>query len=189
MTLVWRVVAEHRRAVYAILAAFAVNVVVFALLVYPLQRDVANVEQRTREAEDLLAAAQAEQAQASGTLTGKDRALKELDTFYTSVLAPDMAAARRLTFTRLVRMAERSNLDYERRKYEPVVERGSSVTRLKVNMDLTGSYPDIRNFLHEIETAPEFVVIDRVTLSEGIESDDSLRLALELSTYFRNAQP
>ena len=56
-------------------------------------------------------------------------------------------------------------------------------------MDLTGSYPDIRNFLHEIETAPEFVVIDRVTLSEGVESDDSLRLALELSTYFRNAQP
>ena len=189
MPLVWRVVAEHRQAVYALVAAFVVNVVAFAFLVYPLQSEVANVEQRTRTAEEALKAAQTDHARASGTLTGKDRALKELDTFYTSVLPKDLAGARRLTYARLARMAARSRLDYERGKYEPLVERGSNLTRLKVNMDLSGSYADIRDFIHEVETASEFVVIDSVALSEGIESDGSLRLTLELSTYFRNVQP
>jgi len=189
MTLVRRVIAEHRRAVYLLVAALVVNLVVFAFLVYPLQSDVANVEQRTKAAEDALAAAQADYARANGTLTGKDRALKELETFYTSVLPTDLLAARRLTYARLARLAASSRLEYERGKYEPVVERGSNLTRLKVNMELTGTYAAIRDFIHRIETASEFVTIDSIGLSEGLASDSALRLSLELSTYFRNNAP
>jgi Tfp pilus assembly protein PilO len=182
------VIAEHRRAVFALIAGVVINLLVFAFFVYPLQSDVANVEQRTRGAEEALAAAQADYARANGTLTGKDRALKELDTFYSSVLAKDLTGARRLTFARLAQLAAKSRLDFERRKYEPVVERGSNLTRLKVTMDLAGSYADIRDFIHEIEASPEFVVIDDVGLTEGIQSDDALRLTLELSTYFRTTE-
>jgi len=180
-----RVIAEHRRAVYALVAGVVINVLVYAFFVYPLQSDVANVEQRTRAAEEALAAAQADYARANGTLTGKDRALKELDTFYGSVLAKDLTGARRLTFARLAQLAAKSRLDLERRKYEPVVERGSNLTRLKVTMDLAGSYADIRDFINEIEASPEFVVIDDVGLTEGVQSDRALRLTLQLSTYFR----
>ena len=180
-----RVIAEHRRVVYALIAGVVINFLVFAFFVYPLQRDVANVEQRTRAAEEALAAAQADYARANGTLTGKDRALKELDTFYSSVLAHDLPGARRLTFARLAQMASKSNLDFERRKYEPVIERGSNLTRLKVNMELQGSYADIRDFIHNIEASPEFVVIDDVGLTEGGTNSDALRLTLQLSTYFR----
>jgi Tfp pilus assembly protein PilO len=187
--IVQRVVGEHRRVVYALAAAVGVNILVFALLVYPLQSDVANVEQRTRAAEAALAAAQADFARANGTLTGKDRALKELDTFYTSILAKDLTGARRLTFARLAQLAANSNLEFERRKYEQVVERGSNLTRLKVNMDLSGSYADIRDFIHEIEASPEFVVIDDVGLREEGQAGDGLRLTLQLSTYFRTGEP
>ncbi len=180
-----RVIAEHRRAVYALVAGVVINLLVYAFFVYPLQSDVANVEQRTRASEEALAAAQADYARANGTLTGKDRALKELDTFYSSVLAKDLTGARRLTFARLAQLAARSRLDLERRKYEPVVERGSNLTRLKVTMDLAGSYADIRDFIHEIEASPEFVVIDDVGLTEGVQSEETLRLTLQLSTYFR----
>ena len=165
-SVIQRVIAEHRRVVYALIAGVVINFLVFAFFVYPLQRDVANVEQRTRAAEEALAAAQADYARANGTLTGKDRALKELDTFYSSVLAQDLTGARRLTFARLAQLAAKSQLDFERRKYEPVVERGSNLTRLKVTMDLAGSYADIRDFIHEIESSPEFVVIDDVGLME-----------------------
>ena len=184
-SVIQRVIAEHRRAVYALVAGVVINVLVYAFFVYPLQSDVANVEQRTRAAEEALAAAQADYARANGTLTGKDRALKELDTFYGSVLAKDLTGARRLTFARLAQLAAKSRLDLERRKYEPVVERGSNLTRLKVTMDLAGSYADIRDFIHEIEASPEFVVIDDVGLTEGVQSDRALRLTLQLSTYFR----
>ena len=183
-----RVIAEHRRAVYALVAGVVINLLVYAFFVYPLQSDVANVEQRTRSAEEALAAAQADYDRATGTLTGKDRALKELDTFYSSVLAKDLTGARRLTFARLAQLAAKSRLDFERRKYEPVVERGSNLTRLKVTMDLAGSYADIRDFIHEIEASPEFVVIDDVGLTEGVQSGEALRLTLQLSTYFRTTE-
>ena len=74
-SIVQRVLAEHRRVVYALAAGIVINILVFAFLVYPLQSDVANVEQRTRAAESALAAAQAEFGRANGALTGKDRAL------------------------------------------------------------------------------------------------------------------
>jgi hypothetical protein len=186
MTLVRRILAERRRTVYALIGGVVLNVLVFALLVYPLRAAVANVEQRTQTAEQSEAAAKGDYTSANGMLTGKDRAEKELSTFYTSVLAPDLAGARRLTYARLARLAEQSSLDYEHGTYEPVSERGSDLTKFAVTMDLTGAYADIRNYIHAIETAPEFVVIDNVSLSEGTEGDGSLRLKLELSTYFRN---
>jgi Tfp pilus assembly protein PilO len=85
-------------------------------------------------------------------------------------------------------MAASSNLDYERSSYEPEIERSSSLTRLKVTMNLAGSYADVRDFIHEIETSPEFVVIDSIGLAEGVAGDETLRLTLELSTFFRNAE-
>ena len=187
-SIVQRVLAEHRRVVYALAAGIVINILVFAFLVYPLQSDVANVEQRTRAAESALAAAQAEFGRANGALTGKDRALKELDTFYSSVLAKDLTGARRLTFARLAQLAAKSSLDFERRRYEPVVERGSNLTRLKVSMELMGSYADVRDFIHEIESSPEFVVIDEINLAEGSQGDSMLRLTLQLSTYFRTGE-
>jgi Tfp pilus assembly protein PilO len=187
-SIVQRVLAEHRRVVYALAAGIVINILVFAFLVYPLQSDVANVEQRTRAAESALAAAQAEFGGANGALTGKDRALKELDTFYRSVLAKDLTGARRLTFARLAQLAAKSSLDFERRRYEPVVERGSNLTRLKVSMELMGNYADVRDFIHEIESSPEFVVIDEINLAEGSQGDSMLRLTLQLSTYFRTGE-
>lgn len=184
--LVRRVIEEHRRTVYLLLAAFVANLLLYALVVYPLVQRVANVEQSKAAAERTLAAAQAEHAKASGTLTGKDRASKELATFYSTVLAQDMAGARRLTYGRVRRLAEQSHLNYQRAKYEPVTERGSSLTKFKAGIELEGSWADIRTFIHAIETAPEFVVIDNVELAEAGNGSGALRVTLELSTYFRN---
>ena len=62
LSVIQRVIAEHRRVVYALIAGVVINFLVFGFFVYPLQRDVANVEQRTRAAEEALAAAQADYA-------------------------------------------------------------------------------------------------------------------------------
>jgi hypothetical protein len=45
----------------------------------------------------------------------------------------------------------------------------------------------MRSFIHAIETAPEFVVIENVSLAEG-SNEGSLRLAMDLSTYFRSSR-
>ena len=184
--LVRRVVQEHRRTVFLLTAALVLNLLIYGVVVRPLERSVANVEQSTVAAEQALTAAQAEYAKADGTRTGKDRASKELATFYSSVLAQDLAGARRLTYGRVSRLAGQSRLMYRRGKYVPVEDRGSELTKLQATVELTGSYANMRTFIHALETAPEFVVINNVELAEGATGDDSLRLSLELSTYFRN---
>ena len=185
MGLVRRVLAEHRRIVIPLSVALVVNVLAYALIVYPLSQRVANVTQRDLAAEQALAEARAEHGQASGTLTGKARASTELTTFYSEVLPRDLSGARRLTYLRLAQLARESNLRFESGSYTPTDERGSTLTRLKIVLGLAGTYADIRTFIHALESSPEFVVIDNVELAEGAEGGN-LAVTLELSTYYRN---
>ena len=49
---------------------------------------------------------------------------------------------------------------------------------------LQGDYEGIRRFIYALETAPEFVIIDDVSLAQA-EANKPLTLTLELSTYYR----
>jgi Tfp pilus assembly protein PilO len=184
-TLAQRVLREHRRVVLPLAAALAVNVVVYAAVVYPLSQRVANIEQRDRTAEEQLRAAGRDHAQATGTLTGKDRASAELATFYKDVLPADLAGARRLTQLRLAQLARQSNLKFVRATFEPVNETRRTLTQLRIEMVLSGTYADVRAFIHQLETAPEFVVIDNIELGQGAEGGP-LTVTLHLSTYYRD---
>jgi Tfp pilus assembly protein PilO len=185
LPLLQRAVAEHRRLVIGLGVALAANLLVYGLVVYPLAARVANIEQRNQAAAQALAQARTEHAQANGTLTGKAQAAAELATFYRDVLPQDLAGARRLTYLRLARLARESNLQYERSQYAPKVEDGSTLTRLQIQMVLSGTYAEMRGFIYQLETAPEFVVIDNIQLAEGGDGDGSLVVTLDLSTYFR----
>ena len=187
LPLVRRAVAEHRRLVIGLGVALAANLLVYALVVYPLSQRVANVAQREQAAEQSLATARAEHANASGTLTGKSRASAELTTFYADVLPQSLSGARRLTYLRLAQLARESNLTYQRATYAPVVETDSTLTRLQIQLVLSGTYANMRDFIYQLETAPEFVVIDNVQLAEGADGGGSLVVTLDLSTYFRRA--
>jgi Tfp pilus assembly protein PilO len=182
-----RVVQEHRRIVMPLAVALVINIVAYAAVVFPLSRRVANVAQRTEAAERALAAALREHAQATGTLTGKDQAAKELTTFYSSVLPESLAGARRLTHLRLAQLARQSELRLGRATTETDKERESTLTEFKIEMELAGSYDGVRTFVHAIETAPEFVVIRHFELAEEDDESGQLRARLQLSTYFRDA--
>ncbi|HEY3161676.1 MAG TPA: type 4a pilus biogenesis protein PilO [Vicinamibacterales bacterium] len=183
-TLFQRVMREHRRIVLPLAIALGVNVIVYAAVVYPLSQRVANIEQRDRTAEEQLLAAQRDHAQAAGTLTGKDRAAAELATFYKDVLPSDLAGARRLTHLRLAQLARESNLKFIRATFEPVAPRSRTLTQLKIEMALSGTYNDMRAFIHELEASPEFVVIDNIELGQGADGGP-LGVTLHLSTYYR----
>jgi hypothetical protein len=160
---------------------------VYVVFVYPLAQRVANVEQRNQAAGRSLTAAQAEFAQANGTLTGKDRASTELATFYKDVLPMDLSAARRLTQLRLRQLARQSDLRFARDSYEEVQVRDSTLRRLRITMVLTGSYEDMRTFIYQLETSEEFVIIDNVELSGSATNTSEQVVTLEMSTYFRDA--
>jgi len=183
-TLTQRVMREHRRVVVPLAIALGVNVVVYIAAVYPLSQRVANIQQRDRTAEEQLLAARRDHAQATGTLTGKDRAAAELATFYKDVLPRDLAGARRLTQLRLAQLARQANLKFVRATFEPVNENKRTLTQLRIEMVLSGTYSDVRAFIHQLETAPEFVVVDNIELGQGAEGGP-LSVTLHLSTYYR----
>ena len=187
--LVARVVSENKRILVMLLVGVGVNVLLYSFGVYPLGQRVANVSDRNASAARALIAARQENGTVTGTLAGKDRAVTELATFYTSVLPRDLASARRLTHLRIAQLARQHGLHYSRAQSEPVPERNSSLVRLKTDVSLAGSYMEIRSFVHALETAPEFVVIDNVQLAEEADAGgDGLVLTLALSTFFRGTE-
>ncbi len=187
-TLVQRVTREHRRVIVPLAIALGANIVLYAAVVYPLSQRVANIEQRDRTALEQLTAAQRDYQQAHGTLTGKDRASAELATFYNDVLPTDLSGARRLTHLRLAQLARDSNLKFIHATFEEVPPRDRTLTQLKIEMTLSGSYDDVRAFIHQLESAPEFVVIDNIELGQGADAGP-LIVTLRLSTYYRETAP
>lgn len=176
---------QRRRVLVPLAAVLAVDILVYALGVYPLAQRVANVEERDRTAEQTLAAARQDYDMAHGTLTGKQQAATELASFYKDVLPGDLAGARRLTHLRVAQLARQSGLSLERSSFDTVGERDSALTRAKSDKLLRGTYDAMRMFIYRLETAPEFVVIDDVGLAEGSDTAGELVLTLKLSTYFR----
>jgi Tfp pilus assembly protein PilO len=184
--LVRRAASEHRRLLIALVVAVVVNVILYVAVVSPLADRVANVAESERTAEQALTQARTQHAEASGILTGKSSASAELTTFYTEVLPRDLAGARRLTYLRLAQLAREADLDYRRATYAPVAESGSTLTRLQIQLILEGTYADMRAFIYQLETSPEFVVIDNLQLAEGAADENgSLVVTVDLSTYFR----
>jgi Tfp pilus assembly protein PilO len=167
-----------------------VNALAYLVIVAPLARRVANIEQREASAQSDLAAAKREYDEANGTLTGKDRAARELETFYSSVLPANLTAARRLTSLRVPQLARQLDIAFDNRSTPvPDRRRDSELVRLTSEVGLAGRYDDLRTFVHQLETSPEFVVIDTIELEEGEEETGLLEVKLYLSTYYRAGEP
>jgi Tfp pilus assembly protein PilO len=182
-----RRVAREKRAWLVPLALVAlVNLAVFLAGIVPLRASVAGMEARARRAAADLAAASAQLEQARATVEGRGRATEQLRRFYEEVLPPGQNAARRLTYLRLAQLARQADLRVTRRSQEQEVLRDSSLVRLDTTMVVEGGYDELREFLYQLETTPDFVVINDVSLAQKPDEEDALILNLDLSTYFRN---
>lgn len=181
-----RVAAEHRSLVAGLALLALANVTAYLLLVRPIQARASSVAERARAAAVRRTDAEQDEAAARNLVTGKSKADEELATFYQKVLPDGAAAARRLTYARLPALARETNVRYEERQssfdFSSAAETG--LGRLESRMLLVGDYADIRRFIYQLETAPEFVIIDEVTIAAENQSDQQ-SLTMQLSTYFR----
>lgn len=184
MTLVRRIAREKRRVVLPIAVALAANLAVVAAAVVPLSRKVDSAADRAARAADALAQARARHQAAQAVVSGQVRADQELQKFYREVLPADWTSARRITYVRLVQLAQQHGLRQARTGAEPQADRESALTRLQMTMQLTGDYPSIRQFIYDLESAPEFVVLENVALAQGQDANAPLMLTVEVSTYY-----
>lgn len=184
MEIVKRVLVEKRLAVMLVAVGFGIDIGLYAFAVYPWSVKVASAESRAATAVANQDAATQGVKEARLTLESKTEADDELRKFYLEVLPRDLAGARGITFARLADLASTNKLVMERRSAAPDREEDSQLARLRITMLLKGDYRDMRRFIYELETAPEFIVIEEVILSRGDATDDGEVLTLGLATYF-----
>ncbi len=185
MTLLRRILRERRALVLPVAIALAVNALIYAAAVVPLAETVRRASARADATAATLKAARDRQAAAVATVDGKKRADEELKKFYKDVLPADSAAARRIAYTRLEQLARQFNLRPTRTGTDPGTDEESALARLLVTMVVAGEYRNIREFIYELESAPEFVVIENVALAQSEEANAPLVLTIDVATYYR----
>jgi Tfp pilus assembly protein PilO len=98
----------------------------------------------------------------------------------------DHSQARRVMF-KVSELARKANLRIGRSQMKVSQDRDSSLGKLTNDQTLSGQYRDIRQFIYDLETAPEFLVLENVAMSsQGAEGGSgALRLDVRVATYFR----
>jgi hypothetical protein len=187
MTLGRRVLYENRRYLWPLVAALLINVVVYGLVVYPLGVKSATAGDRAAAAAGVRAAAERDMAAAAALVAGKTTAEQELATFYQKVLPPSLDAARRMTYAKLPALARKANVKFEERRSDiDQQQKNSRLGRLQTRIVLDGDYQSLRQLLYELETTPEFLIVDDVTVTQA-DLSKPLTLTLNVSTYYRLA--
>lgn len=184
MTLTRRVLAEKRRYIYPLAGALLLNAVLFAAVVLPLSRKVQGGEASAQQASRALAAARADYNAARATVTGKDGADAELKKFYGEVLPVDQSEARRVVF-KLQDLARKANLNAGPARTQASREKDSALGRMTVNQPLFGPYRNLRQFMYELETSPDFLILENVSLVQGQQGAGALQMNVVVSTYYR----
>jgi hypothetical protein len=196
MPLVKRVALEKRSIVLPLAVALVANIVVYAFIVYPLGVRSTGSAERAAAAAANRQAATREEAAARALVTGKAKADEELAAFYDKVLPADQAAARRMMFTPIFALARKTDVLFQQSHFDPQEKSkdsrdkdpegtSSDLSRLTIRVVLQGDYRNIRSFIYQLESAPDFVIIDGVTLIEGSSNNEPQKVTLDLSTYFK----
>jgi hypothetical protein len=185
----WRRVYEERKpVVLPLLILIALNAAVFVGLLLPLRQAVTAAASAREDARFALFNAQLRHKQAKDALAAREQADRDLRTFYQDILPRDQAMATRVTNLFLAQAARADGLSFGSSSASQTAERDSRLWKASATVSLLGPYPNIRKFLHAVEAAEEFVIIDRVELSESEQNRPGagapLTVQLLVSSYY-----
>src|SRR5262249_10123186 len=184
--LVRRILMEKRAVVLPLAIAVVANILAYAIVVRPLQVKSAGAADRARQTAVALTAAEKELATARALVSGKTDADQELSSFYQKVLPADLASARRLTYASLPELAKKTGVRYQARSAtNEDSEKLTKLGHMKLTMVVQGDYRNIRQFIYELESAANFVIIDDLTITEK-SANEPQQLTINMSTYFRD---
>ena len=185
MTPARRVLREKRGLIWPIAIALVLNAALYAVVVYPLAEKVAGGEQAAEASAAALRLARRDHEAARAMIAGKAQADVELEKFYGDVLPPDVSGARRITFLRMEQLATRCDLRLKRETSAANEQPDSRLAKFVYTTELSGEYRNIRRFIHALETAPEFLVLENVALSQGDADSSALNVSMQIATYYR----
>jgi len=192
MSLWRRIYLEHRRVLLPLVVFLVANVAVLALAVLPLRQGVKSADEDERAAFLKLNEARLADRKAKENSAKQEQAKVELRKFYEDILPIDYPTARDLLYVWAQKTAVASHLQYKSGilDFEPVKE--SRLVKVYYKFALAGDYADVRRFLYSLETATEFVVVERVELAQSqvaANAQGPLSLLVNVATYYQAAAP
>ena len=105
------------------------------------------------------------------------------------MLPPDLSGARRITNLPIEQLANEANLHVMTRTTHTAVIRDSDLARFTQTAVLSGEYRAIREFLHQLEIRPEFIIIENVVLAQNEnEASRGISVTLDIATYYRTGR-
>jgi Tfp pilus assembly protein PilO len=185
---IWRRVYEDRRAVaLPLVVALLVNVGVWLIGVLPLQTRLSAAEAESRDALVELVHARRVAEQAGQASDSRGQADTQLKAFYSTVLPADYATAVKTTNIWLQQAAIDAGLAFRSSRFDREPLSDSRLTRAYSTVSLTGRYADLRRFLHALETAEEFIALERVELIDANADEQGggpIGIEIVVSTHF-----
>lgn len=186
---IWRRAYEERRKVALPLLVFLLaNVAILAFAVLPLQRSVAGNESDALDATAKLGQARLENKRVADARVRKEEADQELKKFYAEVLPGDRASSVRLVLFWVERAAREARVQFQTSQADQQELQDSRLQRIACHLTLRGDYQDIRRFLYNLETAQQFIIVEKVELAQQGQSQQNangfLEVGLDVATYF-----
>ena len=193
MSLWRRIFAERRSILVPLLALLIIDGVLLGAVVFPLRRTVATGEEDATAARTTLAQANQRMKMMQSARTSRDRAEKELATFYGSILPSSQAGASRVLLVEVARLARENNLKLGPRAWEEEKVKDTDLHRLTAKVELTGDYGAILRFIYDVETSESFLAINSISLAQANRQASNgtsglLQLSVEMGTYYRDAK-
>ncbi len=188
-----RIFAERRSILVPLLALLMIDAVLVGAVVFPLRSTVASGHDEASAARATLAQANQAMRMMQSARSSRERADKELATFYGSILPSTQAAASRVLLVEVARLARENNLRLGSRAWEEEKVKDTNLLRLSAKVELTGDYGAILRFIYDVETSETFLVINSISLSQANRqgtgaSAGLLQLSVEMGTYYRGGQ-
>jgi len=107
----------------------------------------------------------------------------ETDTFYQKDLRPGTAGYSSVVDD-LGQLAKDSHLQITSTRFRPKVVEKRGVQEITVTITTQGQYADLVSFINSLERSGSFFLLDSLSLESS--SEGSLKLNMELRTYFRS---
>jgi hypothetical protein len=163
--------------------------VLVGAVVLPLRSVVTASDDEATAARTTLADANQLMKLTQSARSSRQRAEKELATFYGEILPSSQAAATRVLLVEVAKLARENNLRLGARAWDEEQLKDSDIEHLIAKVELIGEYSAILRFIYDVETSEQFLVINSISLgqanSQAAQGAGLLQLSVEMGTYYR----
>jgi Tfp pilus assembly protein PilO len=174
---------DAKKIAVALLLALFANVLFYLLMVRPRAMEMAALKTEKDTFSTALAALNKQTGELRSAYERIVTQEQRLDRFYNEILGTKQKKLVEIQ-KEIASITKEFGIDPQEVHYDSDDVPEGRVERFKITLPLQGDYLNLRQFIARVENSSNFLVIDRVALSNTKEGGQVLSLSVEIGTYF-----